>query len=78
MKISEVRAQSLHVEANSRFSQFANVSDDEKLGSCLCLCGICNKAYFVTEFCQQTHKLYWDFGFSGCKLKGCCIMLEEV
>jgi hypothetical protein len=37
MKISDVRAQSLHadgrhVEANSHFSQFANVSDDEKLG----------------------------------------------
>jgi hypothetical protein len=32
------------------FHSFAHVPSDENLGSCPCLCGICNKAYFVIEF----------------------------
>jgi hypothetical protein len=30
------------------FHDFANVSIDENLGYCTCLCGICNEAYFVS------------------------------
>jgi hypothetical protein len=41
-----------HVEANSRFSQFCKCG--ENFGMCLCLCGICNKAYFVSAQVQAS------------------------
>jgi hypothetical protein len=34
------------------FHKLANVPNDEDLGWCTCLCGICNKAYFVTAQAQ--------------------------
>jgi len=36
------------------FHIFANVHSDWNVGQCTCLCGICNKAYFVTKFCVNT------------------------
>ena len=36
------------------------------------------KHILLQTFCQYQHKLYRDFGFSGCKSKGCCMILEEV
>jgi hypothetical protein len=39
-----------HVETNISFSQFCKCGED--FGLCLCLCGICNKAYFVSARAQ--------------------------
>jgi hypothetical protein len=60
------------------FHNFTDVCSDENLGSCTCLCVICNKAYFVTISCQHQHMLYCNFLFGGCESKGCCIILEEL
>jgi len=36
------------------------------------------KHILLQNLCQYQHKVYWDFWFSWCKWKGCCMMLEEV
>jgi hypothetical protein len=59
MKIRQVRPVSFntdglmdrHVEANSRFSQFLNC---DNFGLCICLCGICNKAQYVSAQAQSS------------------------
>jgi hypothetical protein len=41
------------------------------------VCAFACVAFVIKHnMCQPKHKLHWDFGFSGCKLKRCCLMLE--
>jgi len=55
--------------------KFANVHSDENFGQCHCLCGICNKTYFVPKFYVNTNTIFMEFLIQCVQVKG---MLHNV
>jgi hypothetical protein len=57
------------------FHNFASVPIDENLGLCTCLCGICNKTYFVTKYCAAQTQALLGFWIQWAQVRG---MLHNV